>query len=259
MTNDDPHDPGHAPLAADEKLSLLVQAIADGDGGFNHREFTASSELDAWQITYLDTITLVLSLLAFMMSLMQMPQPQREAITNAIQSKIQYPGLVGFPDILVRVKDVEAIGNVGGLLRVVKENGLESAVKVSITKNQATMVIGDSLLFSSGSAALSANGNSLLRSFGPALNELNGRITVEGHTDNSPVETGAFGSNWELSASRATTVVRLLTSLGIPESRFRVIAYGDTSPIADNTTPEGRAQNRRVTISVDISAAEQGR
>ena len=71
-------------------------------------------------------------------------------------------------------------------------------------------------------------------------------LSVEGHTDNVPIQTARFPSNWELSSARAAMVTRRLIELGVPADRIRAIGYGDTRPRADNGTPEGRARNRRV-------------
>ncbi|MDR1560313.1 MAG: OmpA family protein, partial [Clostridiales bacterium] len=78
---------------------------------------------------------------------------------------------------------------------------------------------------------------------------------VEGHTDNIPISTAQFASNWELSAARATTVVRLLVDMaGIPPEKMSAVGYGEYKPVADNSTAEGRGKNRRVDIILLSSA-----
>ena len=84
-----------------------------------------------------------------------------------------------------------------------------------------------------------------------ALRQTRGTIVVAGHTDNVPIHTHRFRSNWELSSSRAVTVLHELRKAGgIDEHRFQIAAYGDTRPIASNDTPQGRAQNRRVEVTL---------
>jgi chemotaxis protein MotB len=73
-------------------------------------------------------------------------------------------------------------------------------------------------------------------------------ISVEGHTDNIPISTAQFPSNWELSAARAISVVRLLQQRGIDGQRLRAIGYADSLPLQSNDTAEGRAVNRRVNL-----------
>jgi chemotaxis protein MotB len=82
-------------------------------------------------------------------------------------------------------------------------------------------------------------------------------ITVEGHTDNIPIATPQFPSNWELSAMRATTVLRLFNDGGVGAERLTAIGYGETRPVETNTTVEGRARNRRVSILIDSNRPEE--
>ncbi|MDR0378531.1 MAG: OmpA family protein, partial [Candidatus Accumulibacter sp.] len=84
-------------------------------------------------------------------------------------------------------------------------------------------------------------------------------ITIEGHTDDTPINTPQFPSNWELSAIRATTVLRLFVDAGVAPWRLTAIGYADTRPVESNDDAEGRARNRRVTILIDSSEAEQVR
>jgi chemotaxis protein MotB len=81
-------------------------------------------------------------------------------------------------------------------------------------------------------------------------------IRVEGHTDNVPISTLQFPSNWELSAARAASVVHFLMRLGVAPSRLAAIGFGEHRPVADNGRDEGRQRNRRVTIVVQGASAE---
>ncbi len=109
-------------------------------------------------------------------------------------------------------------------------------------------VLTDSLLFPSGSAALDSQGQPLLSEVATLLNvDQVHPIEVEGNTDNVPI-TGPFASNWELSTARASTVVRFLIGRGIDPQRLSATGYADQRPIATNSTPAGRALNRRVEI-----------
>jgi chemotaxis protein MotB len=84
-------------------------------------------------------------------------------------------------------------------------------------------------------------------------------ITIEGHTDNVPINTPQFPSNWELSAVRATTVLRLFVESGVAPERLTAIGYADTRPVEPNVLADGRARNRRVTILIDSAIPEKGR
>jgi len=108
----------------------------------------------------------------------------------------------------------------------------------------------DGVLFDSGRAVLRPEGARLLAPIAASLRGLPNPIRVEGHTDNAPIATAQFPSNWDLSAIRASAVVRTLIANRIPDGRLQASGYGDTRPIADNGTTAGRASNRRVEIYV---------
>ncbi len=113
----------------------------------------------------------------------------------------------------------------------------------------AIRVLTDSLLFSSGSATLQARGDPLLGEIGALLNvDRVHPVSVEGNTDDVPIHTAAFPSNWELSTARASTVVRFLIAAGVQARRLSATGYAELRPLASNATPAGRARNRRVEI-----------
>src|SRR6202012_5545669 len=110
-------------------------------------------------------------------------------------------------------------------------------------------VLTDKLLFDSGSAELQPAGLPLLQEIAHLLNvDHKHPITVEGNTDNQPIHSALFPSNWELSTDRATTVLRYLIAHGVAEQRLSATGYADLHPLASNATAAGRARNRRVDI-----------
>jgi chemotaxis protein MotB len=106
------------------------------------------------------------------------------------------------------------------------------------------------LLFPSGSAQLAPYAIDVIQRLGGALAPYPNPIRVEGHTDNKPIKTVAFYSNWELSAARAGSVVRVLQSRGVNPGRLAVIGYGEQRPIQGNDTEQGRNANRRVVVVI---------
>ena len=108
----------------------------------------------------------------------------------------------------------------------------------------------EQMLFDSGSDKLYESAFPVLDGVSETLREKTNKIHVEGFTDNMPINTTRFPSNWELSGARATTVVRRLESKDVNPTRLAAIGYGEHQPIADNTTIEGRAKNRRVVVVV---------
>ena len=128
------------------------------------------------------------------------------------------------------------------------------AAQVSTTIDRRGLVVRvltDRLLFDSGEATLKPAGLPLLDEVAQLLNvDLSHPITVEGHTDNVPISSAQFPSNWELSTARATAVVRYLIHHGVGRQRLAAAGYADTHPVASNATPKGRAVNRRVEIVI---------
>ncbi len=114
------------------------------------------------------------------------------------------------------------------------------------------------MLFESGSARLSRDAVAALRNVTAIIGRLPNQIQVEGHTDDVPIQTIAFPSNWELSAARAASVVHLFTRLGVDATRMSAVAYGEYQPVGDNGSEEGRQKNRRVAIVI-LHTPETGR
>ena len=131
-----------------------------------------------------------------------------------------------------------------------KAHGFGDKVQTIIERRGLVVrVLTDNLLFASGSATLQSGADQLLDEVAQLLNlDPSHPITVEGHTDNQPIATAQFPSNWELSTTRATNVVRFLISRGVLASRLGAVGYADLHPIASNATAAGRAKNRRVEI-----------
>jgi chemotaxis protein MotB len=106
------------------------------------------------------------------------------------------------------------------------------------------------ILYPSGSAHLAPYAVDVIQRLGGALAPFPNPIRVEGHTDNKPISTVAFYSNWELSAARAGSVVRVLQAQGVGPERLAVIGYGDTRPVQPNDSEPGRNANRRVVVVI---------
>jgi len=124
-------------------------------------------------------------------------------------------------------------------------------VKISELQGKVTVRMGEKVLFPSGSATISANGKATLAKVADAFGSVKDRmIRVEGHTDNVPIHSERFPSNWELSAARAIAVVRFLQERGIDPRLLGAAGYGEYQPIAPNDTADGRADNRRIEISL---------
>lgn len=144
-----------------------------------------------------------------------------------------------------RVEALEATAD-----RYLENNDLSDQVALSVTETGIELRMAEDILFSSGSADLEASGTELIASLAPLLRDIDGDVQVSGHTDDVPIRTARFPSNWELSAARAIAVVLVLTDRSVPERKMHAVGHGASRPVASNDDPAGRAANRRVAIDV---------
>jgi chemotaxis protein MotB len=127
-------------------------------------------------------------------------------------------------------------------------DNLKGQVEITREAHNIRLEVKDSLLFESASAELKAAVATILANLIEILKRYPGRVAVEGHTDNQPISTTRYPSNWELSAARVSTVARYLIMHGVASDRVQAVRYADTRPCSTNETAIGRARNRRVTL-----------
>ena len=174
------------------------------------------------------------------------PLPQKQATTTKT------------PDP-VKQKQRDKMRNVAkDILEVMAPLIEQGKVRVLETSRGVTIEINDSILFSPGQALVQPPLVKAMRAVAEVLAASDFPITIEGHTDNVPISTLQFPSNWELSAVRATTVLRLFIDAGVAADRLTAIGYADTRPVEPNLLVDGRARNRRVTILIDSAIPEKG-
>jgi chemotaxis protein MotB len=158
-------------------------------------------------------------------------------------------------------KEKESAGQTAKRLEDELRSDLESRdVTISKLQGKLTVNILDRVMFDSGEAILKPDGESVLRKIAAILTEHPElKIHVVGHTDNVPIRN-RFAGNWELSTARALAAVHFLTEkAGVAPARVGAVGYGEYRPIADNTTSEGRAKNRRIAITIlpdELAGAE---
>ena len=134
------------------------------------------------------------------------------------------------------------------LTKLSVHGGLNNEFSVVRTQNGFKAVVPNPLLFASGDASLGEGGYPMLDGIINIAKRNDLSIQVEGHTDNLPIHTAKFPSNWELSTMRAVNILRYLQQNGIPPGRLAAIGFAEYRPAADNDTPEGRQTNRRIEI-----------
>ena len=137
------------------------------------------------------------------------------------------------------------------ILEEIDKLGIGGYVSIVSQEEQLVLRLNSQVLFDSGRATLRPEGRTVMLALGESFRDLDHMIDVQGHTDNVPIRTNQFPSNWELSTQRATNVVRILQDeCGVSPSHLRSTGFGEYQPIGDNSTPEGRQTNRRIDIVI---------
>lgn len=251
----------------EKKESEDSGALSPPGGSKGNQEETPAGA-PAWMCTFADMVTL---LMCFFVLLFAMSTTQQETFKELVLSLRTALGVQELPEAGTREglmfqstsaedKAPEAVDELGGLVQKeiedivsdVKElimyNKLAGMVKVEENESGATITISDVVLFGPGETKMSQSGLDVMAKVAHVLAQFNYPIKISGHTDNTPIHTDKFPSNWELSANRACDVVRFLISTGIKPNYLTAEAYAEYKPIAINSTEAGRARNRRVEI-----------
>lgn len=140
---------------------------------------------------------------------------------------------------------------------LIKE-GKSDKVSVDITRRGLVISLKEAGFFDSGSATVKQQSSSILATIAESLSNYANEFRVEGHTDNIPIRTSQFPSNWELSTARANNIMHLLTeSYGLESERISTVGNSEYRPVDTNDTPDGRAKNRRVDIVILNSEADK--
>lgn len=138
------------------------------------------------------------------------------------------------------------------VLTALAAGGFEDRAEIQVQPGAVRLDVSDRILFAPASADLTAEGLALLDELAALLRAQTFTLSVEGHTDDVPIRTVRYPSNWELASARATEVTRRLVALGIDPGRLRAIGYADTRPRAANDSAAGRARNRRVAFMLEV-------
>jgi chemotaxis protein MotB len=229
------------------------------------------SSSERWLLTYADMITLLLALFIVMYAMSSMDAKKYEQISQSLSSAFHIssggsdgaldssndalPAAGSQPILPGGNPETQALKEmmVDMRERITKENGVEASKGVSMSIDERGLVVSlaNSSFFEPGEATLKADAKGPLKTIAGSLAFANRHVMVEGHTDNTPITTSRFPSNWELSTYRATTVVRtLITEHHLSPKRLSAAGYGEYYPVATNATAEGRAKNRRVDIVI---------
>jgi chemotaxis protein MotB len=244
---------------------------------------------ERWLVSYADFITLLFAFFVVLYASSQVDKRRAGRVAMAIQVAFQELGVFQTSSTKVPVQDddampfqdvqvVENLQRKADLAKIVNpmrgtltssteaqslrdaEQAVQKALNPEIQKNEVTMAMHREGLvvslkemgfFDSGSATIRPDSIDAISRLAEVLKQRPEDLRVEGHTDNIPIHNAHFASNWELSTSRATEMIRILnTRFGLPSERLSAAGYAEFHPVSSNDTAAGRAQNRRLDIVI---------
>ncbi len=230
---------------------------------------------ERWLVSYADFITLLFAFFVVMYSMSSINEGKYRVLSDTMEEAFKTPPKspepiqIGEERKTLKTVDtaVEEINLVGVKPTITRQGRQLERIADDLEKNLAPLIderlikvtrdrlwvkveMNNRILFPSGSARLSQKGYPILEELAEVVRDLPNHIDVEGHTDNRPIRTSVYPSNWELSAARAATVVRVFTRNGVDPKRLAAIGFGPYRPVADNRTASGRRSNRRVAVVI---------
>jgi chemotaxis protein MotB len=232
---------------------------------------------ERWLVSYADFITLLFAFFVVMYSISSVNEGKYKVLSDSMEGifKQAERSITPIPIGDERVKgqaDAEGDGeSAGGLTQDPLESiaeqireqfdGLLGDGQLYVRANEMwlELELSSSLLFPSGDAIPHQNAFDIIEKISGILAPFENPIQVEGFTDNLPISTAQYPTNWELSAARAASIVRMLVMDGVEPERLAAVGYGEFQPVVENTDAAGRARNRRVVlvISRDVNSRRQ--
>jgi len=227
-----------------------------------------SRSVAPWVITFADMVTLLMVFFILLFAIGTVEQEKWRQIKESLREALGADSVEelgtrqGLDVVKTQVDEqtVHAVDEVGAMVNreiediiseveeFVFKNKLSGEVRVSSEERGAVITISDLVLFPAGSADMTLKGRTTLRQVFDVLKQFNYNVKVEGHTDNTPIHTLRFPSNWELSASRAAEVAHMLIDDGFRPERLSVEGFAEFRPKVPNTSAENRAINRRIEV-----------
>jgi len=214
--------------------------------------------LERWLLTYADLITLLLAFFVVMYSMSRIDNKKFGQVSDALNTILK-----GGPSVLRYQqqdppKDGYGLLSIGNLRMVqqkiddkFRQLGREEVLHTELTERGLVVHILESTLFDQGSAEIKPRAMEVLDLIAQELVGRPNHIRVEGHTDDTPIRTAVYPSNWELSSARATAVVRYYTeNHSVLSDHISALGYGEYRPVAPNNSIENRARNRRVDVVI---------
>jgi chemotaxis protein MotB len=261
------HDPGRACDSGGEIVSMLRVARwlrrpderSSGHGGGSGGR---------WLVSYADFVTLMFGFFLILWASATQDPVKFSELALAFRRAFNTGAMVGMQgtgEIVgkggrmgeIVISPVARISETAG--EMIEQMGLTDDVSVGMRRDGLVITLSGSLLFESGQADLRPESAEILSRLANLLEPTQGKIRIEGHSDNIPIATAAIPSNWELSSYRASAVLRYLTeTVGLPANRFEAAGFAEHRPLVPNDTRENRAKNRRVEIILVAARTDGG-
>ena len=218
---------------------------------------SAPTEDTSWLLTYGDTITLLMIFFVLLFSTSKVSEEKFDKVAQSINESLNRPA----PDPITNQQTVlpPLLQAKIFLEEIIKDKRLEQQMKLDLTRSGLKIELSSNSFFASGSAEVRENMVQSLKALSGVIQNLpvgDYRVEIEGHTDNVPIKTAKFPSNWELSALRAINVLHIFEETGLTKHRLSATAFATTKPKAANTDSRGQniaknqAMNRRVVVFI---------
>lgn len=222
------------------------------------RRSTDEGLTSSWIDTYADTITLLLTFFILLYTFSIVDNEKLQTIAEALRGEIEGTPMTNeqienlpedfVPGIGVKNPYDQLVEKVTDIL---EKNGLSDVVKIREEDAGVILQLGDSILFDTAEATLKEESYAVLNVIGTIIPQIDNEIMVQGHTDNRPINSPQYPSNWELSTARALAVVKyFINEKGLSAERFSATGYGENRPLVENNTTENMSINRRVDILI---------
>ncbi|MGD0281931.1 MAG: flagellar motor protein MotB [Dissulfurispiraceae bacterium] len=196
---------------------------------------------DRWLISYADFITLLFTFFAALYALSSIDRGKMEQFSGSLNQTFK---VIEKPIPLIDT-------NKSALMQDIKKATSDIAgVSVRTEPRGVVVTFSDAVLFGSGSADIKPEIHAVLEKFSKLLLTAPGKVTIEGHTDNVPISSPKYSSNWELSTARAASMVHFFIEKGLDPTKFAIAGYAEFRPLESNATEEGRQKNRRVEVVI---------
>ena len=214
-----------------------------------------------WMLTFSDMMTLLLAFFVLLISMSSLDQEKLKKVLNSLKGSLGVLELGSFADISMTVEEGTDTSFVSQevitpeyfkfLKSIMQEIKLIEGLNIRPREGGYILSISNKLLFSSGSSELKDSAKEFVDNIIKLLRAGINHVEVQGFSDNKPVRGGKFSSNWDLSASRAVSVVKYMIGKNLEPKRFTAVSFGETHSLYPNITPEFRGRKRRVEIIVD--------